>query len=113
MGKGCFKNARASAHSRISAYRLPAQAALPEQDEVDRPAVALNRVHAKCCTAVFLMKGYGDGDDEQNFHIHLLGMHLERALAALRRACSIPADYVSLCEKRVAAPENGHEHSSH
>lgn len=88
-------------------YRLAAHAVRQEQEllehyEADSLAEALHRIHMEFSTTIFLMKGYGPGDDEESFYIQLLGAQLERTLAMLRKACSILADYAPLPERRAA-----------
>lgn len=88
-------------------FRLPGHAVQQEQEllkqyEADSLAAALNEIHMELYTTIFLMKNYSYGDDEQSFHIHLLGMQLERTLKMLRKACSILADYIPLPKKGAA-----------
>ena len=99
------KTGETAAASQYRQYRLPPHAVeqeLLEQYEVDSLAAVLNEIHLELYTTIFLMKDCCYGEDEQSYHIHLLGVQLERALKMLRKACSVLSDYIPASERRAA-----------
>ena len=78
---------------RLSAHTLREEQKLLERCEATSFTHALSHIHAELYTTAFLLKGYNEMEDLDNFPIHLIKEHLQRSLDMLSKACSVMADY--------------------